>query len=66
VGSRRNGPPWRRGAPAADHAAAFWKTRWLGPRLARSPEILAEVAAFNREAVLLGARARIQINGGDL
>lgn len=55
-GSRAGGSPWRRCAPDANQVAAFWRSRWLEPRLARSPWLLAEVAAFDREAALLTAR----------
>lgn len=56
-GARVQRVSWRRSGPAADQVAAFWRARWLEPRLSR-PEVLAEVAAFDREATLLSARRR--------
>jgi hypothetical protein len=55
-GVRTAGVVTRRGAPEAAAIAAFWRSRWLGPRLARSPELLAEVAAFDGHSALLSTR----------
>ncbi|WP_437546937.1 Druantia anti-phage system protein DruA [Sorangium sp. So ce367] len=56
LGARSGGAAWRRCAPEAEQIAAFWRARWLEPRLARSPDLLADVATFNREAALLSVR----------
>jgi hypothetical protein len=47
---------WRLAAPDVDAVSAHWRERWLGPRLARSPGVIDEVATFVRENALLSRR----------
>ncbi len=56
AGLPTRGAPWRRCAPTAEVVAAFWRERWLGPRLARQPSLLSELERFRREDVLLSKR----------
>lgn len=63
--------PWRLQGPSAEGVAAFWRERWVGPRLERRPEILEELAAFKREDCLLSKRLDVAapklalVSGGD-
>lgn len=55
-GGAPGGRAWRLAGARADQVIAHWRSRWLAPRLARMPAILADVEAFDREEALLGAR----------
>jgi hypothetical protein len=61
--SRRAGEPgtgrrWRHIAPPVADLATYWQLRWLGPRLARTPELVEELRSFDRLKVLLSTRLR--------
>jgi hypothetical protein len=47
---------WRLSGPALPEVVRFWRERWLGPRLVRSPQLLEETARFSGEDVLLSRR----------
>lgn len=55
--------PWRERGPSEEAVAAFWRTRWLGPRLARQPEIIDEVERFRREDHVLSKRIEVADGG---
>jgi hypothetical protein len=55
-GSRAPERPWRRAGPALTEVVRFWRERWLGPRLSRSPQLLEDLATFSGEDVLLSRR----------
>lgn len=48
--------PWRRCGPKGDAVAAYWRTRWLAPRLERRPELIEDLERFRRDDVLLSRR----------
>jgi hypothetical protein len=50
------GVPWRRCGPSAKDVAAFWRERWLSPRLARRPDLLRDLEGYDRASALLSAR----------
>lgn len=47
---------WRLSGPALPEVVRFWRERWLGPRLVRSPELIDATAAFSAQDVLLSRR----------
>jgi hypothetical protein len=70
-GGRNSARPWRLAGPTVADIAEFWRTRWLGPRIARMPELLDEVAQFDGEEALLSNRLNHAhgysvASGGDL
>jgi hypothetical protein len=58
LGEAGSGRRWRNIAPALAEVVAYWRIRWLEPRLARTPEVLEEVRSFDRYKALLSARLR--------
>ncbi len=54
-GHRGPSTAWRLAGPSSDDVAAFWRERWLNPRLQRR-ETLAAVRDFRPEAILLSRR----------
>jgi hypothetical protein len=55
-GLSSRGAAWRRCGPTGEAVAAFWRERWLAPRLVRKPELLTVLEGFRREDVLLSKR----------
>jgi hypothetical protein len=51
------GVPWRRCGPTAAAVAAYWRERWLAPRLMRMPELIVDLERFDRASALLSARS---------
>jgi hypothetical protein len=54
-GHRGTHRPWRLVGPSQDEVAAFWRERWLAPRLAREDTLVA-LREFRAELLLLSKR----------
>ncbi|WP_158623694.1 Druantia anti-phage system protein DruA [Corallococcus llansteffanensis] len=58
IGVEGAAKPWRVSGPSVEQTAAFWRARWLGPRLERRPETFDELGRFRREDYLLSKRLK--------
>jgi hypothetical protein len=61
-GGARKSAAWSSSGPTAADIAAHWRERWLGPRIARTPELLEALREFKAEDTLLSRRLRRPIH----